>query len=77
MYLVALTIGTSASQQSEFTYVFSAPPAVIAPRAEKKLIPAVFAEIFVGFADIFAAVDTDRRPEKMVQTLQCTSDTLF
>ena len=61
--MLTLTIRTSAVNQSESARVPPAPPAVIARRAEQKLIPAVLAKIRIRFTDALLAVDADRRPK--------------
>jgi hypothetical protein len=77
MNLPALAVGTGPIKQTESAYISATAPAVIARRAEKKLIPTAFAEVFIGFADIFTAVDANRRPQKLIQTLQRKGDALF
>jgi len=66
MNLPALTIGTDAFQQPESTGVSTASPAVIAARAAQKLIPAIFAQAVVAFANALLAIRADCRPEKLV-----------
>jgi hypothetical protein len=64
--LLALAIGTDPFKYGVFTDVSAAAPAVIGHGAGKKLLPAAFAQILVGFTNAFFAVDTNRRPEKMI-----------
>jgi hypothetical protein len=63
MNLLALAVGTIAINQSISARIFTAVPAVITCRAEKKLVPAVFAQSIVGFADALLTVNADRRPK--------------
>ncbi len=66
MKFFTLAVRAGALQNSKFTGIATAAPAVIGPRAGKKLGPAVSAEVIISFADVFAAVNTNRRPKKMV-----------
>jgi hypothetical protein len=73
---LALAIGAGASQHSKFTGVPSAARAVISASAGKKLVPTFFAQVFISFADAFAAIDANCRPKKMVYALQSKSSGL-
>ena len=66
MNLLILTTGARAINYSEFTYIPSTVRAVVARRAEKKLIPAFSAQGVVGFADALFAVDANRRPKELI-----------
>ena len=71
MYLTTLTIGTCALDQSELARVPAATPAVVAPGARQKPVPAILAQSPVGFAGASSAVDADSRPEKLIQAVPC------
>jgi len=58
-----LAIGAGAFQQCKFTGIPAAAPAVIATRAGQKLRPAILAQIVISFTDVFATIDTNRRPK--------------
>jgi hypothetical protein len=77
MNLLTLTIGTSTVNQSVSARIFTAVPAVITCRAENKLVPAVFAQSDIYFANALLTVDTNRRPKQMIQALQRKGDALF
>jgi hypothetical protein len=77
MNLLTLTVGTIAVNQSISARIFTAVPAVITRRAEKKLVPAAFAQIRIRFANASLTIDTNRRPEKLVQTLQSKDSVSF
>jgi hypothetical protein len=77
MNLLTLAVGTIAVNQSVSARISPAASAVITCRAEKKLVPAVFAQIRIRFANALLTVDTDRRPKQMIQTLQHKGDALF
>jgi hypothetical protein len=64
-----LAIRTSTGKQAVAGGVPAASRAVVTGSTKQNLVPAVFAQIFVGFTNTLAAVDTDRRPKEMVQTL--------
>jgi hypothetical protein len=77
MNLLTLAVGTIAVNQSVSARISPAAPAVITCRAEKKLLPAVFAQSVVCFADALLTVNANRRPKQMIQTLQRKGNTLF
>ena len=77
MYFFSLAIGTNALKDSVSTGVSPAARAVIAAGAAQQLIPAIFAQILIGLTNALLTVDTDRRPEKLVQTLQSKDSGLF
>jgi hypothetical protein len=77
MNLLTLAVGTIAVNQSISARIFTAVPAVITCRAEKKLVPAVFAQSDIYFADASLTIDTNRRPKQMIQTLQRKGDASF
>ena len=66
MYLPALTIGTGTLKQGKFTNVSAAARAVIGAGTGKKLAPAGFAQIVIGFANALFTVDADRRPKELI-----------
>ena len=66
MNLLILAIGAGAVNYSEFTHIPPAARAVIACRAEKKLVPAIFAQGVVGITNAPLAVDADRRPKEVI-----------
>jgi hypothetical protein len=70
MYLLALTIGTYTFHYRVSTGVSPTALAVIRTRARKKLVPAILAQALVRFANTLFAVNTYRRPKKLMQTLQ-------
>jgi len=73
VHFPALAIGTGAFKQGESTGISAAARAVIGARAGQKLAPAIFAQAVIGFTNASLTVDADRRPEKMIQTLQSKS----
>jgi len=77
VYFFALAIGTSASKDGISAGVSAAARAVIAACAAQQLVPAILAQILVALADALLTVDADRRPEKLVQTLQNKDSDLF
>lgn len=77
MNMLTLTIGADAIDYCEFTHVPPAAPAVIARRAEQKLVPAVFAQIRIRFADASLTIDADRGPKQMIQPVQPKNRRLF
>jgi hypothetical protein len=66
----ALAVGTRSCQQGKPAGIAAAAPAVIPPGARQKLVPAVFAQVLVGFADAFATVDANGGPEELVEALK-------
>ena len=70
MNLPALAIGTDALNNGVSAGVFAAVRAVICACAAQKLVPAIFAQILVSLTNALLAVDTHRRPEELIQTLQ-------
>lgn len=76
MNFLALAIGAGAVKNGVSTDVSTAATTVIGTGAGKKLGPAISAQTPVGLANTFAAVDTDRRPEKLIQTLEDKGDSL-
>jgi hypothetical protein len=66
MNLLILAIGANAVNYSEFTHITAASRTIIARRAEKKFVPAVFTESVVGFADALPAIYADRRPKEVI-----------
>ena len=66
MKFFTLTIWTCALKYSEFTGVPAATPAIITSRARQKLGPALLAQVFIGFADTFTAINTYCWPKKLV-----------
>jgi len=77
MKFFSLTIWTDPCNQSESAGIPPAARTIVTARAFQKLAPATPAKIIVAFADIFVAVDADRRPEKLVQTLQTKTYSSF
>ena len=77
MYFFTLAIGTNALKDGVSTGVSSAARAVIAAGAAQQLVPAIFAQTLIGFANASLTVDADRRPEKLIQTLQSKDGGLF
>ena len=69
MNFFALAIGTGAINQSVSAGVPAAALAVIAACAGQKLVPAVFAQIRIGFTNTPFAVYADRWPKQLIQTL--------
>jgi hypothetical protein len=57
--------------------VKAASGAVIGARAKHELIPALLTQGIIGLADSFAAIITNRRPEKLVQTVQSKGNASF
>jgi hypothetical protein len=70
MKFPALAIWTNALNYTIPAGFFATARAVIIAYAELKLIPALLAKAFVCLTNVFTAVDTDRRPKKVIQTLQ-------
>jgi hypothetical protein len=70
-YFTTLTIRTRALEQGEFAGVAAATPAVVGPGARQEPVPAILAQIVVGFADAFSAVNANSRPEKLVKAVPC------
>jgi hypothetical protein len=70
MKFPALAIRAGAIYKSVPAGFFATARAVIIAYAELKLIPALLAKAFVCLTNVFTAVDTDRRPKKVIQTLQ-------
>jgi len=66
MKFIALAIGTGAFHESKFTDISTAATAVIGTRTGQNLGPALLAQIFIAFADTFAAINTYCRPKKLV-----------
>jgi hypothetical protein len=65
-----LAIGTNALNHTVPAGIFStARTVVITTRARTKLVPAFFAQIFVGFTNTLTAVDADRRPKQVIGAL--------
>lgn len=77
MNLPALAIGTNTLKDGVSTGVSAAVRAVIAACAAQKLVPAILAQILIGFANASLTVDADRRPEELIQTLQSKRNSLF
>jgi hypothetical protein len=70
MNFSALTIWAGAFQQAVLAGISAAARTVVAGCTSQKLLPAPSAETLVGLADAFTTVNADRRPKKLVQTLQ-------
>jgi hypothetical protein len=70
MYFLALAIWTHPFHYRVSTGISPTALAVIRTRARKKLVPAIPAQAVVRLANTLFAVDTDRRPKKLMQTLQ-------
>jgi hypothetical protein len=68
-YFFTLTVGTHARQQSKFTGITSTTSAVTGPGTDKKLVPAISAELVISLTDTLATIDTDRRPEKLIEAM--------
>jgi hypothetical protein len=63
MNLLTLAVGTIAVNHSVSARISPAAPAVITCCAEKKLVPAVFAQSIIYLADALLTIDADRRPK--------------
>jgi len=72
-----LAVRTSAFKQAKRTGIAAATRAIIATGTRKYLSPAISAQIVVRFGNGFAAVYTDRGPEKMVNPIDHESDGSF
>ena len=77
MYFFSLAIGTNALKDGVSTGVSPAARTVIAACAAQQLVPAIFAQTLIGFANASLTVDADRRPEELIQTLQSKGSRLF
>jgi hypothetical protein len=77
MYFFALTIWAGALQQRVLTGVSTAARTIITGYASTELVPAVLAQAVVGLANAFATVDANRRPKKLIQTVQGKNAGLF
>ena len=77
MNLTAVTVGTAAFQHRESTGIPAAAPAVVAACALQKLFPALFTQSIFNFANASAAIDTNRRPKQMIQTIQSKAENLL
>jgi hypothetical protein len=67
--LLAPAIPARPANQPIHAYIPPTPPAVITADTAGKLTPAILAQGLVGLRNALAAVDTHRRPQKLVQTL--------
>jgi hypothetical protein len=68
MYFPPLAVRTRTLNQCVSAHVPPAAGAVIRPRTRQKLPPALLAHAPVALANTPLAVDTHRRPEKMIQS---------
>ena len=66
MYFLSLTIGAGIFQKTVSAGVSAAAWAVIGTCAASKLVPAVLAQVIVGFTNAFTAIDADRGPKELV-----------
>ncbi len=77
MNLSTLTIGTGAANQAVSAGISPTSRTVITARTGLKLAPAIFAQSFVSLTNAFAAAGADRRPEKLIKTLQTKRNNSF
>jgi hypothetical protein len=69
MDLPALAIRTGALNNSILAGVSPAARAIVPRCGGQKFVPASFAKIIICFGNVFIAINANRRPEKLVQTL--------
>lgn len=77
MDIFALTVRAATGQQAELACIPPAARAIIACGAEKKLIPAITAQILVCFANALKTIHADCRPKEVVQSTQSEDHCLF
>jgi len=70
MNFFSLAVGTGASNQGVSAGVPPTARAVIGTCAGQKLTPATLTQTLIALTNASLAVDTDRRPKKLIQTLQ-------
>jgi hypothetical protein len=70
MNLSSLAGGAGAFHNGVPACLPPAPPAIITACTDQKLSPAVFAKTIMAFANVFAAVAANRRPQELIESLQ-------
>jgi hypothetical protein len=77
MYIFVPAIGTSTFKYRISACILSASRAVIGACTADKFIPAVPAQVIVGFTNVFAAVDADCGPKEMIYPVEGKNNSLF
>ena len=77
MYIVAHAIGAGTFKYRISACILSASRAVIGACTADKFIPAVPAQVIVGFRNVFAAVDADRGPKEMIYPVEGKNNGVF
>jgi len=77
MDIVAHAIGAGTFKYRIFACILSASRAVVGTCTANKFIPAVSAQVIVGFRNVFAAVYTDCGPKEMIYSVEGKNNGLF